>query len=104
MPGFTADLDRIHAAMKALTTGPASAERVASATVSPETCYYMGDQINNKHDRTAKGLMIGEAIEKCDYKTPEMAEQMVELAARTAVLVGDSATEVSLNGVRFFFF
>ncbi|HVV43882.1 MAG TPA: VWA domain-containing protein [Bryobacteraceae bacterium] len=100
MPGFTADLDRIHAALMAITTGRASAERVASATVCPEIGYFMGDLINNKHDRQAKGVMIAEAIAKCDYRSPEMAEQMVNLAARTAVLVGDSATEVSLNGVR----
>src|SRR6185312_10870238 len=100
MLGFTADLDRIHAAMMAITTGRASAERVASATVCPETSYYMGDLIFNKHDRTAKRLMVAEAIAKCDYKTEEMAEQMVDLAARTAVFVGDSATENSLNGVR----
>jgi hypothetical protein len=100
MLGFTADLDRIHATMMAITTGRASAERVASATVCPETSYYMGDLIVNKHDRTAKGVMIAEAIAKCDYKTPEMAEQMVELAARTAVFVGENATEISLDSVR----
>lgn len=100
MLGFTADLDRIHAALMAITTGRASAERVASATVCPEIGYYMGDLINNKHDRTAKGMMIAEAIAKCDYQTPEMAEQMVQLAARTAVQVGDNATAISLDSVR----
>ena len=100
MLGFTADLDRIHKTMMAITTGRASAERVASATVCPETSYYMGDLIINKHDRTAKGVMIAEAIAKCDYKTMELAEQMVELAARTAVNVGDGATAISLDSVR----
>jgi VWFA-related protein len=100
MLGFTADLDRIHAAMMAITTGQASADRQMSATVCPEISYYMGDLISNKHDRTATQLLVQEAMAKCRYRSVEIAEQMVGLAARTAVNVGDNATEISLNGVR----
>jgi VWFA-related protein len=100
MLGFTADLDRIHAAMTAITIGRASADQAMSGATCPQTSYYMGDLVFNKHDRTATQLLIEEGLKKCNYTTTQMAEQMVDMAARTAVFTGDNATETTLNGVR----
>ncbi len=100
MLGFTADLDKIHQTLMAITPGHGSGQEPMSLGICPQTTFYMGDLIFNQHDRTAKQLLIAEAMGKCQYRSVEMAEQMVDAAARAAVITGDNETENSLNSVR----
>ncbi|HEY4085345.1 MAG TPA: VWA domain-containing protein [Bryobacteraceae bacterium] len=99
MQDFTADLDRLHAAMMAITIGRASAEAVMAASRCPQVSYFMGDLVYNKHEGGAKGVLMREAITECDFK-PDVAERMVDQAARTAVMTGDNSTEASLGTIR----
>lgn len=99
MQEFTADLDRLHAAMMAITIGRASAEREMVASMCPKVSYFMGDLVYNKHDDRAKGVLTREAIEECDLR-PDVADRMVEQASRAAVFTGDNATETALGTVR----
>ena len=98
--GFTADLDRIHKTMMAITPGHGSGESPMTVGICPQTSFYMGDLVFNQHDRTAKQLLVAEGIAKCQYRSVELAEQMADAAARAAVFAGDNETEDSLNGVR----
>jgi VWFA-related protein len=99
MQEFTADLDRLHTAMMAITIGRASAEREMAANMCPRVSYFMGDQVYNKHDGRAKGVLMREAIQDCQFR-PDVAERQVEEASRVAVMTGDNSTETSLNTVR----
>jgi len=99
MQEFTADLDRLHAAMMAITIGRASAEREMAASMCPKVSYFMGDLVYNKHDERAKGVLMREAIAECDLR-PDIAERMVEEASRAAFFTGDKSTETSLSTVR----
>jgi VWFA-related protein len=96
---FTADLDKLHAAMAAISVGQAAAEQQMSAGMCPRVSYYMGDLVYNKHDGRATGVLTREAVEECQYK-PDVAERVVEEASRAAVVTGDNSTEMSLNAVR----
>ena len=100
MLGFTADLDRIHKTMLAITPGHGSGQSQMTVGICPETSFYMGDLVFNQHDSTARQLLVAEGIAKCQYKSVPLAEQMADAAARAAVFAGDSETENSLNGVR----
>jgi VWFA-related protein len=99
MQEFTADLDRLHAAMTAITIGRASAEREMASSMCPKVSYFMGDLVYNKHDGRAKGVLMREATGECGMR-PDAAERMVEEASRAAVFTGDNSTESSLSTVR----
>jgi VWFA-related protein len=99
MQEFTADLDRLHAAMMAITIGRASAEGQMAASMCPKVSYFMGDLVYNKHDRGAQGVLMREAMEECNLR-PDVAERMVDQASRNAVLMGDNSTETSLGAIR----
>ncbi|HVW11167.1 MAG TPA: VWA domain-containing protein [Bryobacteraceae bacterium] len=99
MQEFTTDLDKLHAAMTAITVGQAGAEQQMSARMCPQVSYFMGDLVYNKHDGGATKLLMREAMEQCGYK-PDTAERAVEESSRAALLTGDNSTEISLNMVR----
>src|SRR6185312_1567373 len=89
MQEFTADLDRLHAALMAITTGRASAEREMAASMCPKISYFMGDLVYNKHDGRAKSALMREAMQDCNFR-PDVAERVVEETSRAAVMTGDN--------------
>jgi VWFA-related protein len=102
MQEFTADKDKLHAALAAIGRARASATRSLQQSGCPPMTYYMGDLIYNKNDPFALNLAVTDAM-RCANLTPQERPVAVTLsrsAARQALLNGDKDTMSSLDALR----
>jgi VWFA-related protein len=124
MQEFTSDPDKLHAALAAIGTGRASAERNMAQTACPQVDYYMADRLINKEFQDAWVLAMQDAIScfnlapsqypSCtasnvaggviclavDVNNPDVAQNYVRSAARAALLAGDRDAAAALNMMR----
>lgn len=122
---FTADREKIHAAVNAVNAAGASIAKAAEQNSCPVVNYYMGDLIFNKDDVTALRLATTDALSCLNLpeNSPSTSEQQLETqvrycegphdqtqfctaveaakrSARFAVENGDRDTELAMNATR----
>ncbi len=93
---FTDDRDKLHQALARLMPRPIAR---MSGWQCPDIDYYMGDMIENKNMPDAKGAAVADTIVCASLSGPgaaQLAAQMVDSAARTAVANGTQETRVTL--------
>ncbi len=102
MQDFTADREKLHAALAEMGTGRANASKASLQMGCPPMTYYMGDLIYNKGQTQPLNLAADDAM-KCANLTPQQRPQalmMARNAAHQAVLGGDRDTQTSLETLR----
>ena len=123
---FTADRDKLHAALASIGAAQAAASRTLQDTTCPPVDYYMGDRIYNQHDLTAwkiatKDAMFCGNLGSTDASDPSSDIQEAQIqqceatgssdfvcvgaryakqAARQAVLNGDQLVDSTLGTLR----
>lgn len=125
MQEFTSDMGKLHAALNAINTGRAGAERNMAAMACPSVDYYMADRLLNKQVQDAWILAMEDVIScfslaapqypSCnpastvsgavmcgavDINNPDVAQNYVRSAARAALLSGDRDAQAALAGMR----
>ncbi len=121
---FTADRDKIHAAIGAITAGYSSAAKSAEQSACPAVNYYLSDLIHNKDDVNALRLATLDALHCLNLPVPAntsdasldasirqcegphessdlcKAADAARTSARVAVEFGDRDTESALSATR----
>jgi len=97
---FTGDREKLHAALAAIATGPAQAQKALAQNSCPPMTYYMGDRINNLNDTEALNVAAADAMVCANLHNLAMAQQMARQAAREAASLGDRDTVSALDTLR----
>lgn len=124
---FTADREKLHAAVDAITVGQAAAENAMQQNLCPQMTYYMADRTYNKYDMAAWIIAMEDVIVcadlsaaqvptciqaaqgptdgpitciSVDFSRSDMGQAMVKAAARVALAVGDRQTEAMFGTLR----
>ena len=86
---FTADREKLHAALDALAAGQAMATTAMQANVCPPVSYYEGDLIYNMNNANAMAIALADARACAGNLSLAMLTTMVNNSARDAVNLGD---------------
>ena len=91
---FTADKAALHRAILGVIPRPLTPQAIGSEC--PEVTHYMADQIENKHDSTARAVAIEETVQ-CEFNGDESKQSqalaIVQGAALRALSAGDIENE-----------
>jgi len=102
MQDFTADRDKLHAALAALATGQAEVQKQTEQSMCPPMTYYMADKIENLNDQTALNIAMADAIVCANINPPNPPLEITlsHASARQALMFGDRDAAVSLETLR----
>jgi VWFA-related protein len=100
MTDFTADREKLHAALDALSAGQSSATNAMQAIVCPPVSYYEGDLIYNMHNDEALKIALADAGACAGNLSLAMLTTMVNNSARDAVTLGERETVWALDALR----
>ncbi len=97
---FTDDRDKLHDTLNRLRPRPITGSEVQQC---PDVSYYMADQIENKHDNQAFGIITQDALDCAFAGDPSqlvVAQSMARSAAMQELAFGDHETQVSLASLK----
>ena len=97
---FTDDRDKLHDTLNRLRPRPITGSEVQQC---PDVSYYMADQIENKHDNQAFGIITQDALDCAFAGDPSqlvVAQSMARSAAMQELAFGDHETQVSLDSLK----
>lgn len=97
---FTADRDKLHAALLGLLPRPVTAASSTGTGQCPPIDYYQADLIENQHDQTATAVATQDALSCAFQNNPQMvqeAQALANAAAMEALEAGDIQTVASFR-------
>ena len=97
---FTDDRDKLQDTLNRLRPRPITGSEVQQC---PDVSYYMADQIENKHDNQAFGIITQDALDCAFAGDPSqlvVAQSMARSAAMQELAFGDHETQVSLDSLK----
>jgi VWFA-related protein len=100
MTDFTADREKLHATLDALSAGQAMATTQMQQNICPPVSYYEGDLIYNMNNAAASAIAYQDALSCAGNLGDAMLKTLVANAARDAVMLGERETIWALDALR----
>lgn len=100
MTDFTADREKLHAAIDALSAGQSAASGNMQTNICPPVSYYEGDLIYNGNNAAARDIALADAASCAGNLSLAMLTTMVNSSARDAVNLGERETVWALDALR----